>query len=168
MNFGKTIYDLRKQKGITQEELAAELGITAAAVSKWEKGYSLPDILMLCSLADYFDVTADELLGRTKQWKYAVIAAQTEILGEQIAAIAKEYGIKTKQIFTNYEEAAALTHADCSIRYIIAGFHSGLYGGHSAASALVCVHPTDNEILAAFRIVFEKYLNHEEHQFIIN
>lgn len=40
MNFGKTIYDLRKQKNITQEELAAELGVTATAVSKWENGVS--------------------------------------------------------------------------------------------------------------------------------
>ena len=40
MNFGKTILDLRKQKNVTQEELAAELGVTAAAVSKWENGVS--------------------------------------------------------------------------------------------------------------------------------
>ena len=40
MNFGKTILDLRKQKNVTQEELAAELGGTAAAVSKWENGVS--------------------------------------------------------------------------------------------------------------------------------
>ncbi len=40
MNFGKTILELRKQKNVTQEELAAELGVTAAAVSKWEHGGS--------------------------------------------------------------------------------------------------------------------------------
>ena len=63
MNLGKMILELRKKKNVTQEELAAELGVTAAAVSKWEKGYTLPDILMLCALADYFTVTTDELLG---------------------------------------------------------------------------------------------------------
>lgn len=168
MNFGKTIYELRKKKNVTQEELAAELGVTAAAVSKWEKGYSLPDILMLCSLADYFEVTADELLGRERNWKYAVIAAETEALGTQIAALAREYGIKTKTIYTNYEEAASLTQEDSSIRYIIVGFHSGWYGGNSTASALVSVHPTDREILESLRMVFEKYLDPEEHQFIVN
>ena len=45
MNLGKTILDLRKQKNVTQEDLAAELGVTAAAVSKWENGYTLPDVL---------------------------------------------------------------------------------------------------------------------------
>ena len=40
MNLGKMILELRKQKHVTQEELAAELGVTAAAVSKWETGVS--------------------------------------------------------------------------------------------------------------------------------
>ena len=67
MNLGKTILELRKQKNVTQEDLAAELGVTAAAVSKWENGYTLPDVLMLCALADYFQVTTDELLGLEKK-----------------------------------------------------------------------------------------------------
>ena len=41
MNLGRNILELRKQKNVTQEELAAELGVTAAAVSKWENGDSL-------------------------------------------------------------------------------------------------------------------------------
>ena len=40
MELGKKIYELRRERGVTQEELAAELGVTAAAVSKWEKGVS--------------------------------------------------------------------------------------------------------------------------------
>ena len=40
MNFGKTILELRRKKNITQDEMAAELGVTAAAVSKWENGVS--------------------------------------------------------------------------------------------------------------------------------
>lgn len=64
MSIGTQIQALRKQHGITQETLAAEMGVTVGAVSKWENGITLPDILMLCSLADYFRVTTDELLGR--------------------------------------------------------------------------------------------------------
>ena len=108
MNFGKTVHALRKKKNVTQEEMAAELGVTAAAVSKWEKGYSLPDILMLCSLADYFQVTTDELLGRTATRKQAIIVAQTEALGKKIEELAANYNISTAAILTDYEAALAV------------------------------------------------------------
>ena len=74
MNLGKTILELRKAKNVTQEDMAAELGVTAAAVSKWENDYTLPDILMLCAIADYFQVTTDELLGRKRATKKAMLA----------------------------------------------------------------------------------------------
>ena len=108
MNFGKTILDLRKQKNITQEELAAELGVTAAAVSKWENGNTLPDILMLCALADFFQVTTDELLGRNIPQKQAIIVAQTEALGIKISNLAETYNIYTCAILTDYDAALAM------------------------------------------------------------
>lgn len=64
MNIGKQILALRKKCGITQEALAAEMGVTVGAVSKWETGSTLPDITMLCALTDFFHVTTDELLDR--------------------------------------------------------------------------------------------------------
>lgn len=54
---------LRKQKGITQEELAQVLGVTNQSVSKWESGSCCPDIQLLPELANYFSVSVDELLG---------------------------------------------------------------------------------------------------------
>ena len=78
MDLGKNIYELRKEKGVTQEELAAELGVTAAAVSKWEKGNTLPDVLMVCAIADYFAVTTDALLGRARELKPLVVIAREE------------------------------------------------------------------------------------------
>lgn len=105
MNIGKKINALRKSKNVTQDELAAELGVTAAAVSKWENGYTLPDILMLCALADYFQVTTDELLGRTEAQKQAIVVAQTEELGQKIADLLARYHIKTSVILTDYEAA---------------------------------------------------------------
>ncbi len=72
MKIGTQIQALRKKQGITQETLAAEMGVTVGAVSKWENSITLPDILMLCSLADYFRVSADELLGRKNQSTFMV------------------------------------------------------------------------------------------------
>ena len=57
---------LRRQKKVTQEELANHLGITAQSVGKWERGEGFPDITLLPSIALYFGVTTDELLGIDK------------------------------------------------------------------------------------------------------
>lgn len=62
MNIGNNIVTLRKQKGITQEELANALGVSAQAVSKWENNSSCPDVSLLTDIADYFGVTVDVLL----------------------------------------------------------------------------------------------------------
>lgn len=62
MNIGAKIRELRKEKRITQEELAAFLHISSQAVSKWETGTSSPDIDMLPKLAIYFGTSLDNLL----------------------------------------------------------------------------------------------------------
>ena len=61
------IAQLRREKKITQEQLADFVGVTKASVSKWETGQSMPDVLMLPRLATFFDVTIDELLGYEPQ-----------------------------------------------------------------------------------------------------
>ena len=69
---GNKIQALRKEKNITLETLASELGVTAGAVSKWEHNNSLPDITMLCNIADYFNISTDELLGRKGKISFAI------------------------------------------------------------------------------------------------
>ena len=122
MHIGEMILEFRKKKNVTQEELAAELGVTAAAVSKWENGYTLPDILMLCALADYFEVTTDELLGRKSKAMYAVIATHSPELGEVIKDFVKQYGFVTKQIFFNYVDALEAAKADPDVTHLFASF----------------------------------------------
>ena len=58
---GNKIRMLRKNKNITQEELAQRLSVTAQAISKWERNISSPDIAMLPIIARYFGITMDEL-----------------------------------------------------------------------------------------------------------
>ena len=59
---GKQIVSLRKKSGLTQEELAAKLGITAQAISKWENGHTLPETAMLPLLAEHLACTIDAIL----------------------------------------------------------------------------------------------------------
>ena len=61
MEIGNQIKALRQRRGVTQEALAQHLGVTAQAVSKWERGAATPDIGMLPSISAYFGVTIDEL-----------------------------------------------------------------------------------------------------------
>ena len=73
MEFNEKLQELRKQKGLTQEELAEEIFVSRTAISKWESGRGYPNIDSLKAIAKFFSVTVDELLS-----------------GEEILSIAEE------------------------------------------------------------------------------
>ena len=84
------IKNLRKQKGYTQETLAQALNIVRQTVSKWEKGYSVPDADMLEKLAEVLEVSVSDLLGAPsgvveQQSELDKISAQLAVLNEQMA-----------------------------------------------------------------------------------
>lgn len=62
MEIGTIIRTYIKEKGMTQEEMAARLGVSTPAVNKWEKGHSLPDVTFLAPIARLLGITTDELL----------------------------------------------------------------------------------------------------------
>lgn len=66
MEFGEFLAKLRKERGILQKELAAYLNMTVATVSNYEKGVHTPDLKTLVKLADFYDVSTDYLLQRTR------------------------------------------------------------------------------------------------------
>ena len=61
MELGKRIQQLRREKDLTQEQMAAVLGVTGAAVSKWETDAAIPDVAMLCPLARLLAVSYTHL-----------------------------------------------------------------------------------------------------------
>lgn len=67
MRFEEKIVELRKQKGLSQEELAEQLGVSRQAVSRWELGQTLPDIPNLLQLCELFGVSADYLVKDEEQ-----------------------------------------------------------------------------------------------------
>ncbi len=69
-NIGETIASLRKEKGMTQSELAEKMNVTDKAVSKWERNLSCPDINTISKLANILGVSVEELL-KSKNQNYS-------------------------------------------------------------------------------------------------
>lgn len=91
MQIGEVIRKYRKNKGITQEEMAGRLGVSAPAVNKWEKGNSLPDIMLLAPIARLLDISLDTLL-----------SFREELTAEEISGIVIELDAMFKE--KPYEE----------------------------------------------------------------
>lgn len=62
MEFNNKLYQLRKQKGLSQEELANRLNVSRQTISKWEVGDSTPDMEKLVAISDLFEISLDELV----------------------------------------------------------------------------------------------------------
>lgn len=62
MEFNNRLYELRKKKGLSQEELANRINVSRQTVSKWEIGDSTPDMEKLIALSDLFEISLDELI----------------------------------------------------------------------------------------------------------
>ena len=82
MEFNKKLHTLRKQKGLTQEELSVLLYVSRTAVSKWESGRGYPNIDSLIRISEVFSVTVDELIS-----------------GNELLSIAEEESKEKKQKF---------------------------------------------------------------------
>ena len=62
IKIGGFLKDLRKEKGITQEQLAEKLGVSGRTISRWETGNNMPDISLLVEIAEFFDVSIPEII----------------------------------------------------------------------------------------------------------
>jgi len=85
INLATVIATKRKEKKITQDELANYLGVSKAAISKWETAQSYPDITLLPHIATYFDITIDELIGYEPQMESTEIKKLYHKLSHQFA-----------------------------------------------------------------------------------
>ncbi len=59
---GRFLKELRREKGVTQEQLSEILGVTSRSISRWENGVNMPDFDLIIEIANYYDVSIDELL----------------------------------------------------------------------------------------------------------
>lgn len=125
--FGENLKKLRKSKDLTQEAFADFLGMSFQAVSKWERGETYPDITMLPSIASFFGVTVDSLLGTdmiekkqineycrkySELWSERRIDEVRDMLKTAIAEFPGNYDLLAKYI-------NALLHAQYDDDYLI-------------------------------------------------
>lgn len=98
MNISDRIQNLRKMKGLSQEQLADVLGVSRQAVSKWESEQSTPDMEKIITMSDYFEVTTDYLLKGIEPIKesnkrklnatvFSIVASAINILGVIVGAL---------------------------------------------------------------------------------
>jgi transcriptional regulator with XRE-family HTH domain len=67
-NFGKKLKELRKEKNLTCKEVADSIGLTKNAITNYEIGFREPSLSVLKALCDFYDVSADYLIGRTDSY----------------------------------------------------------------------------------------------------
>lgn len=89
---GDNIKTLRKNKGLTQEELAIKLNVVRQTVSKWEKGFSVPDADVLQKIADILEVDVKQLLGADTETEQ-----ERNDLAEQLSRINEQLAIKNQR-----------------------------------------------------------------------
>lgn len=77
---GAYLKELRKEKGITQEELAEKLGVSGRTISRWETGFNMPDISLLVEIAEFFDVSIPEIIKGERK---------SEIMNEDVKEVAE-------------------------------------------------------------------------------
>lgn len=82
MEFHDKLYQLRKQKGLSQEELANRLNVSRQTVSKWELGDSTPDMEKLAAISNQFAISLDELVMDKIPMEAGKSAAKLEIINE--------------------------------------------------------------------------------------
>ena len=87
MEISKFLRDARLQKGMNQEDLAEQLGVTRQTISSWETGKSCPDLVSIIKISDIFDISLDELL---KGYKVLTKANYSKVKAICIGKVTKE------------------------------------------------------------------------------
>ena len=111
--FGDIVKQLRKEKGLSQEELGKEFNISGPAVSKWESGQTEPDNITLIKVAIFFGVSTDYLLGKEK--KQSQELREKEILKELLVKIGY---MKPSEELTNEEVAKIMKFINANKEFI--------------------------------------------------
>lgn len=129
MNLGSKISERRKAMGMTQEELAANLGVSPQAVSKWENDLTCPDISLLPSIAKIFGTSVDELLS-TAPLTENDKEENTDSAPEEIYEEPVFTGQKASTLVISTERDGKISNVNIPINVVRFGLNlSSMFGG---------------------------------------
>ena len=121
---GTFLKALRREKGITQEQLAEELGVSGRTISRWETGYNMPDISLLVEIAEFFDVSIPEIIkgGRKSE------SMQVEV--KEVADTMSDYAIAEKEKLIKSIRNMSIIGLIALVIYMVLG-ETGVYDRNS-------------------------------------
>jgi len=136
------IKTIRKNRGFTQEELAARLHVTRQTISKWEKGYSVPDAELLSRMAEILEVSVTELLGAPAQ-----PPADMEPIVEQLSRLNEQLAIKNRRAARVWKIAGVILAALILIPMIAAVLGAVIFSARpdEAAGSIMWTCTLDGE-----------------------
>lgn len=122
---GEFLRTLRKEKNLTQEELAEKFGISNRSVSRWENGNNMPDLSLLVELADFYGVDIGELISGGRKEK--VMDAETK---EEIKAVAEYAENEKKEIRKKSKKKTVAVAVILTVIFLAAGFAANFIVGN--------------------------------------
>lgn len=125
------IKSLRKNKGYTQEELAARINVVRQTVSKWEKGFSVPDAEALQRLADVLEVDIKELLGAP-----VVSEQKSDEVVEQLARINEQLVIKNRRAHRIWKTIGIIFAVFVAVNVLLVVLALFLFGINTSSSSM--------------------------------
>ena len=121
---GTFLKALRREKGITQEQLAEELGVSGRTISRWETGYNMPDISLLVEIAEFFDVSIPEIIKGERKSE----SMQVEV--KEVADTMSDYAIAEKEKLIKSVRNMSIIGLIALVIYMVLG-ETGVYDRNS-------------------------------------
>lgn len=144
---GSFLKELRKEKGITQEQLAEELGVTGRTVSRWETGNNMPDISLLVDISDFYQVSIPEIIAGERK---------SETMNEEVKEVAKimsDYAGQEKEKLVKSIRNLSIQGFVALVIYLVLG-ETGIYEKNTF---LRCVYGISEALIYVTVVMFPLY-----------
>jgi len=138
--FNENLKTLRKTKGLSQEEIAIRLNVVRQTISKWEKGLSVPDAEMLIRIAEYFEVSVSELLGKRLDNETDI-----NIVAEQLSRINEQLAIKNRRSHRIWKTIAVVIAAIVAVNIILVKIGAVSYNSFTTVKTTTVL--TESEVV---------------------